>query len=59
MDDKVEALVAELRDLSAQSNGGHGVYFDVENGAYLAAAFEELDELLKGGAELPEDWRRK
>lgn len=58
-EDRVVELIKELRELAAQSNGGHGVYFEVGNGAYLASAFEDLDELLKGGAKLPEEWRER
>lgn len=56
---RVDELLATIRQLVTESRDEQvpGFYHDAGNGAYLAAAFDELDELLSGGADDPADWK--
>lgn len=61
MVDRVQALLAELEMLvdECRDEKDANFFHAAGNSAYLAGAFDELNELLKGGAEPPEEWRRK
>jgi hypothetical protein len=58
---RVQALLAELEMLVDECRDETMVDFfhDAGNAAYFAGAFDELNELLRGGSELPEEWRQK
>lgn len=60
MTDRVQALLAELEMLvdECRDETVADFFHDAGNAAYFAGAFDELNELLRGGAELPEQWRR-
>lgn len=61
MTDRVQALLAELEMLvdECRDETVSDFYHDAGNSAYLAGAFDELNQLLRGGARLPEEWRNK
>ena len=59
--DRVEQLLAELEMLvdECRDETMADFFHDARNGAHFAGAFDELNELLRNGAALPEEWRRK
>jgi hypothetical protein len=61
MSDRVQALLAELEMLvdECRDQSIGDFYHNANNAAYFAGAFDELNELLSNGAELPEEWRQK
>jgi hypothetical protein len=61
MVNRVDALLAELEMLvdECRDDVVSDFYHDAGNSAHLAGAFDELNELLHNGAELPTEWRRK
>ncbi len=58
--ERVDALLAELEMLVDESRDEtlSDFYHDAGNGAYFAGAFDELNGLLRDGAEPPKEWRR-
>jgi hypothetical protein len=61
MIERVQALLAELEMLvdECRDEKLSDFYHDGRNSAEFAGAFDELNELLRNGAALPTEWRRK
>lgn len=56
---RADELLSELRTLVNESRDGHipDFFHAIDNGAWLAGAFAELDALLSEGGNLPQDWQ--
>lgn len=60
MNERVQALLAELEMLvdECRDTTMDDFFHDARNGAHFAGAFDELNDLLRKGAELPTEWRQ-
>ena len=56
---RADELLAELRRLVAESRDPDdpNFYHAIDSGAWLAGAFDELDQLMVSGEPAPQDWQ--
>lgn len=57
---RVDELLAELRQLVDESRDAEmpDFFHVIDTGAWLASVFDQLDQALSAGGELPQEWSR-